>query len=126
MSIFILEVFERVNRDRLDEYLRRSRETDEKVFSNEPGMMVHVQTKVNEDDSTITYRWQETFQSFEDYKVHVQHPDVAAHMEKLNDGVLAGPIEVVVYCDWPEERKQKWRERTTNLEFADIVCGYLR
>ena len=126
MSMFFMEVFEHVNKSRVAEYEALSRETDTKVHANEPGMLVHVQTRVAEDERKVTYRWQETFQSIEDYRAHVQNPDVALHMQKLNDGILCAPIEVVVYCDWPDERKAKWLARTENLRFAGIVSGYLR
>ena len=107
MSLFFMEVFEHVNKDRVAEYEELSRATDAKVHASEPGMLVHVQTRVAEDDHRVTYRWQETFRSVEDYRAHVQNPDVAEHMAKLNQGILCASIEVVVYCDWPAARKAK-------------------
>lgn len=126
MTMVVLEVFERVRRARIEEYETLSRETDATVFANEPGMLVHIQTIVARDRDAVTYRWQETFASAEDLKAHGQHPGVQAHMARLYDGILTGPIEVVVYCDWPEERKAKWLARTDHLSFADVVAGYVR
>lgn len=124
--MFFIEVFERVHRDRESEYLKLSRDNDIIVKETEPGMLVHVQTRVAEDDISVTYRWQETYADVDAFRHHGQTPNVRLHMEKLAEGILVDPISVVVYCDWPPIRKQKWLERTENLSFADLASGYLR
>ena len=124
--MFFIEVFERVHRDREAEYLQLSRDNDIIVKQNEPGMLIHVQTRVAEDEVSVTYRWQETYTDVDAFRAHGQTPNVQAHMEHLADGILVEPISIVVYCDWPEERQRKWLERTENLSFATLASGYLR
>ena len=124
--MFFIEVFERVHRDRESDYLKLSRDNDVVVRQNEPGMLVHVHTRVDEDYGSVTYRWQETYDDVDAFRFHGQTSNVQAHLEKLADGILVEPISVVVYCDWPEARKQKWLERTKNLSFAEVTSGFLR
>lgn len=127
MSLFFLEAYEHVYKDKAAEYERLSKKTDRKVMETEPGNLIHVQTKVSEDDREVVYRWLEVFASYEDLQAHLDNEHVQAHVQKLNDGYLCAPIEVTIYCNWTEEQKKPWRRiEGISLTFAPLVNGYFR
>lgn len=128
MSLFFLEAFEHVNKDKKDEYERMSSATDKKVKETEPGMLIHVQTKVSEDEKEAVYRWLEVYEKYEDFKVHFESPIVKEHIQKMNEKkILRSPVEVIVYCDWTEKQKEQWRRiPVVNIKFASMVNGYFR
>ncbi len=127
MTLFFLEAFEPVYKDRVAEYERMGKEIDDLVKETEPGMLVHAHTIVSEDDDKTVYRWLEVFQNYEDMQAHIDSPHVQAHIAKLNDGILCGPLKIVIYCDWTEEQKEPFRQLMgENLSFAPLVNGYFR
>ena len=127
MSLFFLEAFERVHKDKAEDYEQLSKETDVKVWETEPGNLIHVQTKVSEDEREVVYRWLEVFASYEDLQAHLDNEHVQAHVQKLNDEFLCGPIEVIIYCNWTEKQKKPWRQIAgISLTFAPLVNGYFR
>ena len=127
MSLFFLEVFEHVHKNKVKEYESLGTFIDKKVEETEPGMLIHVQTKVSENEHEVVYRWLEAYQKFEDLQVHQKSKYVQAHMQKIGDGILSAPLEVIVYCDWTEEQKEPFRQISgISLTFAPIVNGYFR
>ena len=127
MSLFFLEAFERVHKDKAAEYERLSREVDNKVKETEPGNLIHVHTKVSENDHEVVYRWLEVFDSYEDLQVHLDNEHVQAHVQNMDDGFFSAPLEVIIYCDWTEEQKEHWRQVPgISFNFAPLVNGYFR
>ena len=70
MSLFVLEAFEHVHAAHAAEYERRGAAIQAKVKALEPDMLVHLQTKVAETDTEVTYRWLEVFRTFEGMAAH--------------------------------------------------------
>ena len=128
MSLFFLEAFEHVNKDKKDEYEKMSNVVDKKVKETEPGMLIHVQTKVSEDKNEVVYRWVEVYEKYEDFKVHFENPIVKEHIRKMNeDKILRSPVEVIIYCDWTDKQKEQWKRIPgVNIKFASMVNGYFR
>lgn len=127
MSLFFLEAFEHVHKDRAKEYESLGADADNKVKETEPGVLIHVQTKVSENDQVAVYRWLEMYEKYEDFQAHIENAHIQAHLQKLSDGFLCAPIEVVIYCDWTEEQKEPWRQIPgISLTFAPLVNGYFR
>ena len=128
MSLFFLEAFEHVYKARKDEYERMSMMADKKVKETEPGMLIHVQTKVSEDEKEIVYRWLEVYEKYEDFQVHFENPIVKEHIKKMNERkILRSPVEVIMYCDWTEKQKEQWKKIPgVNIKFASMVNGYFR
>jgi quinol monooxygenase YgiN len=127
MYLFFLEAFERIHKERVEEYELLSREIDRKVKETEPGNLIHVQTKVSEDDRGAVYRWLEVFASQDALQEHLDNEHVQAHVTKLNDGFLSAPLEVIIHCDWTEEEKEHWRKAIgIPITFAPLVNGYFR
>lgn len=124
--ILALEAFEYVKRDQTDTYEAMAEEIDRKVQESEPGMLVHALTKISEDETETIYRWLEVFENAEALKAHIENPAVVAHIAKMNDGVLSGPTEIVLYTDWNETQKAHWREvfAGTKLVFAPTLSGF--
>ena len=124
--ILALEAFEYVKRDQTDTYEAMAEEIDRKVQESEPGMLVHALTKISEDESETIYRWLEVFENAEALKAHIENPAVVAHIAKMNDGVLSGPTEIVLYTDWNETQKAHWREvfAGAKLVFAPTLSGF--
>ncbi len=127
MSLFYLEAIEHIHKDKVAEYERLSAETDSMVRETEPGMLIHVQTRISENDDEVVYRWLEVYENYEDLQVHLDNEHVQAHVQKLDDGYLCAPIEVIIYCDWSEEQKEPWRQIPgISLSFAPLINGYFR
>lgn len=127
MTLFFLEAFERVYKHKAKEYEGMGRTIDKKVEDTEPGMLIHTHMKVSENDHEVVYRWLEVFQSYEDFVLHLHNEAVLAHVEKINNGFLVAPVEVVIYCNWTEEQKACWQEQHgMHFTFAPIINGYFR
>lgn len=127
MSLFFLEAIEHVHKNKAKEYESLSTETDNKVRDTEPGLLIHIQTKVSENDQEVVYRWLEVYEKYEDLQFHLENEFVQAHVQKLNDGFLSAPIEVIIYCDWTEKQKKPWqRIPGISLKFVPLVNGYFR
>jgi quinol monooxygenase YgiN len=127
MSLFFLEAFERIHKERVEEYEILSREIDRKVKKTEPGNLIHVQTKVSEDDREAVCRWLEVFAPQDALQAHLDNEHVQAHVAKLNSGFLRAPLEVIIHCDWTEEEKEHWRKAIgISITFAPLVNGYFR
>ena len=127
MSMFFLEAYEHIHKDKAQEYERMGTEVDNKVEETEPGMLIHVQTKVSENDHEVVYRWLEVYEKYEDLQFHLENEPVQAHLQKIGEGFLCAPLEVIVYCDWTEEQKEPWRQIPgISLTFAPLVNGYFR
>jgi hypothetical protein len=127
MTLFFLEAFEHVHKNKAKEYERMGVEIDKKVEETEPGMLIHAHTKVSENDHKVVYRWLEVFEKYEDLQFHLDNKHVQAHMQKLGDGILCAPLDVIIYCDWTEEQKSPLRQLPgINLKFASLVSGYFR
>ena len=45
-------------------------------------MLIHVQTKVSENEHEVVYRWLEAYEKFEDLQAHQKNEHVQAHMKK--------------------------------------------
>ena len=125
-NILALEAFEYVKRDQTEIYEAMAEEIDRKVQESEPGMLVHALTKISEDERETIYRWLEVFENPAALKAHIENPAVVAHIAKLNDGVLSGPTEIVLYTDWDEAHKAHWRDvfAGAKLVFAPTLSGF--
>ena len=127
MSLFFFEVYEHVHKDKAKEYESLGAEADKLIKETEPGMLIHVQTKVSENDHEVVYRWLEVYEEYEDLQFHVANESVQALAKKLGR-FLCAPLEVIVHCDWTEEQKEPWRRPMpgASLTFAPLVNGYFR
>lgn len=125
-NMLALEAYEYVKRGQTDLYETMAEEIDQKVQDSEPGMLVHALTKISEDETETVYRWLEVFENAEALKAHIENPAVVAHIEKMNNGVLSGPTEIVLYTDWNETQKAHWREvfAGAKLVFAPTLSGF--
>ena len=125
-AILMLEAFEHVHKARTADYERMGSVIDDQVKETEPGMLVHALTKISESDSEAVYRWLEVFDSEQAFEKHLSNPHVITHVGAMNDGVLCGETELVIYSDWTEERKNYWREKITGvkLTFAPMLTGF--
>lgn len=127
MTLFFLEAYEHVHIDKTQQYEQMSLDIDNKVKETEPGMLIHAQTRVSENEQEVVYRWLEVFQQYEDLQIHLESKFVQAHIQGLNDGVVCAPTEIVIYCDWTEEQKALWRQNLGDaLTFAPLVNAFFR
>ncbi|MFW6138671.1 MAG: hypothetical protein ACOC7U_05805, partial [Spirochaetota bacterium] len=76
----------------------------------------------------VVYRWVEVYEKYEDFQFHFENPVVKEHIQKVTEqNILSAPIEVIVYCDWTEEKKNAWKQTPgVDLKFASLVNGYFR
>ena len=108
MSLFFLEAFEKVYKSKVIEYEKMSNITDQKVRDTEPGMLLHAQTKISENELEVTYRWMEVFENYEAFEAHLKNPFVEKHIKRFTENkILSGPVEVKIHCDWSEEKKKR-------------------
>ena len=128
MSLFFLEAYEKVYKSKVIEYEKMSKSTDEKVRDIEHGMLIHAQTKISENDFEVTYRWMEVFENYEAFEAHLKNPFVEKHINNFTEkGILSGPVEVKIHCDWSEEKKRKiLKIPGLELSFIPLVNGYFR
>lgn len=126
MSFFVLEAFEHVHAAHAAEYERRGAAIQAKVKAIEPDMLVHLQTKVAESATEVTYRWLEVFRSYAGMAAHFDGAHVKDHLRYLNDGVLSRPSDLKLHVDWTEEQKAEWRARVPSIEFVAPVNAFFR
>lgn len=128
MSLFFLEAFEKVYKSKVIEYEKMSNITDQKVRDTEPGMLLHAQTKISENELEVTYRWMEVFENYEAFEAHLKNPFVEKHIKIFTENkILSGPVEVKIHCDWSEEKKREiFKIPGIELSFIPLVNGYFR
>jgi quinol monooxygenase YgiN len=127
MSLFFLEAFVHVYPNKVNEYESLSKSLNQNIERSEPGMLIHVQTRVSENQHEVIYRWFEVFNAYDDLQAHLQNEHAQEHMQKLGDGIVTSPIEIIVYCDWTEEQKEPWRQLPgLTVDYAPLVNGYFR
>ncbi len=128
MSLFFLEAFEKVYKSKVIEYEKMSNITDQKVRDTEPGMLLHAQTKISENELEVTYRWMEVFENYEAFEAHLKNPFVEKHIKRFTENkILSGPVEVKIHCDWSEEKKREiFKIPGIELSFIPLVNGYFR
>ena len=125
-SILVLEAFEHVHIDKLEEYERMGSIIDDQVKASEPGMLVHALTKISESDEEAVYRWLEVFDSELALETHLSNPLVITHIEAMKSGVLSDETKLIIYSDWNDTQKKYWKSRLTgaNLAFAPMITGF--
>ena len=128
MSLFFLEAYEKVYKSKVIEYEKMSNLTDKKVRHTEPGMLLHAQTKISENEFEVTYRWMEVFENYEAFEIHLKNPVVEEHIKKFTKNeILSGPVDVKIHCNWSEEEKRKiLKFPGLELSFIPLVNGYFR
>ena len=128
MSLFFLEAYEKVYKSKVIEYEKMSNITDQKVRDTEPGMLLHVQTKISENETEVTYRWMEVFENYEALEAHLKNPFVEKHLKRFTENkILSGPVELKIHCDWSEERKKEiLKIPGVKISFIPLVNGYFR
>ena len=128
MSLFFLEAFEKVYKSKVIEYEKMSNITDQKVRDTEPGMLLHAQTRISENELEVTYRWMEVFENYEAFEAHLKNPFVEKHIKRFTENkILSGPVEVKIHCDWSEEKKREiFKIPGIELSFIPLVNGYFR
>jgi len=128
MSLFFLEAYEKVYKSKVIEYEKMSNITDQKVRDTEPGMLLHAQTKISENELEVTYRWMEVFENYEAFEAHLKNPFVEKHIKRFTENkILSGPVEVKIHCDWSEEKKREiFKIPGIELSFIPLVNGYFR
>ena len=128
MSLFFLEAFEKVYKSKVIEYEKMSNITDQKVRDTEPGMLLHAQTKISENELEVTYRWMEVFENYEAFEAHLKNPFVEKHIKLFTENkILSGPVEVKIHCDWSEgEKREIFKIPGIELSFIPLVNGYFR
>ena len=128
MSFFFLEAYEKVYKSKVVEYEMMSKFVDDKVKDIEEGMLIHAQTKISENEHEVIYRWMEVFENFEAFEAHLKNPFVEEHIKKFTEkGILSGPVDVRIYCDWSEDEKTKISKIPgLELSFMPMVNGYFR
>ena len=128
MSLFFLEAYEKVLKSKVVEYEMMSKFVDDKVQDIEHGMLIHAQTKISENEHEVLYRWMEVFENFEAFEAHLKNPFVEEHIKKFTEkGILSGPVDVRIYCDWSEDEKTKISKIPgLELSFMPMVNGYFR
>ena len=128
MSLFFLEAYEKVYKSKIIEYEEMSNLTDKQVRDTEPGMLLHVQNKISENELEVTYRWMEVFANYEAFEVHLKNPFVEKHIKRFTEKkILSGPVEVKIHCNWSEEEKRNiLKIPGLELSFIPLVNGYFR
>jgi len=124
--LFVLEAFEHVHNGQIETYEQMGKLIDDQVRDTEPGMLVHALTKVSVNADETIYRWLEIFDGANALEAHLSNPAVTSHIEKMNNGVLSGPTDIVIYADWSEDQKEHWRGilAGANLTFAPMITGF--
>ena len=129
MTMFLLEAYEHVHKDKAGQYEAMCTDVDNKIKETEPGILVHTLERVSEDDTKVVYRWLEVFRNYEDLQFHLDNPCGIEHHEKIeDDNVMCAPIDVRIYADWTEEQKAPLRDASGSLSitFAPLVTGFFR
>jgi quinol monooxygenase YgiN len=127
MSMFLLGATVHVHPGKVAEYETLSKTLTQNIEKTEPGMLIHAQTKVSENENEVVYKWSEVYRSYEDLPAHLQNKHAQEHMQKLGEGIVTAPIEILVFCDWTDEQKEPWRELPgLTVNYAPLVNGYFR
>lgn len=125
-KIVVLEAFEHVYNEQESRYLELAQIIDDQVRETEPGMLVHALTKSIENNVETVFRWLEVFENSNALEAHINNVYVAAHIEKLNNGILSSTTELVIYAQWDEAMKTYWKEKLSGarLSFAPMDTGF--
>ena len=108
MSLFFLEAYEKVYKSKVKEYEKMSNITDQKVRDTEPGMLLHAQTKISENELEVTYRWMEVFENYEAFEAHLKNTFVETHLKIFTGNkILSDSVEVKIDCDWSKGKKME-------------------
>jgi len=127
MALFVVEASCCVYKNRAKEYEQACREADKKQEKAEPGLLVHVHTKVSENDEEVTYKWVEVYESYEDFQRHLESDISQTHLQKINNGILSSSPEVIIYCDWTDEQKAHWHQKYgINFTYPPMNAGFFR
>lgn len=124
--IFVLEAFEHVRNDSVQQYLEMGQIIDKLVREKESGMLVHALTRCSGDDTETVFRWLEVFENSDALAFHLYSDHVIEHVAKLNDGILSAATDLVIYADWDEQLKTYWQAQLAdvNLSFAPVNSGF--
>lgn len=124
--ILVLEAFEHVRNDSVQDYLEMAQVIDDRVQETEPGMLVHALTRSSGDEKETIFRWLEVFENSDALAYHLDSKHVTEHVARLNDGILSAPTDLVIYCDWNDELKSYWQAQLSdaNLSFASVSSGF--
>jgi quinol monooxygenase YgiN len=127
MSLFFLEAYVHVHPDKETEFKSLSKTVNQNIKKTEPGMLMHVQSKVSEDEHEVVYKWSSIYRSYDDLPVHLENKHTQEYMQKLAEGIVTSPMEIRVFCDWTEEQKEHWRELPgLTVNYIPLVNGYFR
>lgn len=127
-KIIALEAYEHVLNQNVATYLELGQLIDDEVRAKEPGMLVHALTQSSRNESETVFRWLEVFEDSEALEAHLGSEHVAAHIEKLSNGILNGRVKLVIYADWDEPTRAFWRDRFSAVDFtyAAVESGFYR
>ncbi|ASJ74412.1 putative quinol monooxygenase [Granulosicoccus antarcticus] len=127
-KIMALEAFEHVPNDNVARYLELAQIIDDQVRDEEPGMLLHALTQFSKSDTETVFKWLEVFENADALEAHLGSKHVAAHIEKLADGILEGRIDLVIYADWDEATRTYWQNHfsAVNFSFAAVESGFYR
>ena len=131
MSLFFLEGYEYVHKDKARQYEAICSDIDKKMEETEPGVLFHAKQRISEDDSKVVYRWLEVFRDAEDFQFHLRNPALLELGERMEqEGVKCAPIEVIAYADWTDKQKAPLLDLAVEglftIRFAPIVSGFSR
>ena len=125
-TILALEAFEYVLNEHVAKYESMGRDIDDRVRETEPGMLLHALTKVSENETETVYRWLEIFENPNALQAHFDNPHVQTHIQRLQQGILSAPTEIVIYANWDDAQKAYWKEAfgETGLTLAPLKAGF--
>lgn len=127
-TLLVLEAFEYVHSDKVEDYIKLGCAIDAKVEASEPAMLVHALTQVSQNENESVFRWLEVMESEAALETHLSNPHVLAHIEQMSDGILTKPTKLVICCDWDDALKDKWLAKLgrNNLSFAPLKAHFFR
>ena len=127
-AMIVLEAFEQVYPDRVDIYEVAACRIDEIVKQTEPGMLIHALSRQHATTEAITYRWLEVFANSAALSAHLDNPAVLEHTKLMSDGILTGPVRIVIHANWVGEECEYWKERlaTANFSLAKSCTAFYR
>lgn len=126
MSLVVLEAHEYVHRECQRIYETRARSAQDLVRQQEPGMLVHMQTLVAQNDTVVTYRWLEVCRDVDALITHLTSEYITAHAAFLDNGILARPSDVVIYGTLLPDKKAVLQGIARNLVFARTTAAFFR
>ena len=124
--ILVLEAFEHVRNDRVQQYLEMGQVIDDLVREKESGMLVHALTRCSGDETETIFRWLEVFENSDALAFHLNSDHVIEHVAKLNAGILSAVTDLVICADWDEPLKTYWQAQLAdaNLSFVPVYSGF--